>query len=341
MMTKMTNQYVHQLTPTQELQDLLKTFSSVAEATVKHLHGSERLPLQADDDRPDLHIQLLTADSFQTIPITQSNHSVPVVACDMSTVKVAETTRGSVWAVRGSIVVRHGSRLTASVVGPFMYNISSYTAARIVDALLASLAVRRKSRFLDVSTAPKIVSNLFEKLIQLYAGTLARDGLLLVDGALTAGPLDSPPAVVERIVETTVGSSYGVIAFSKSTTLMLYGQKITSYADGTPPPYVIKLPMLKDLVVRNGSVYVARLSSARTPFRVDVVSRTSDEQVFSLLLSSDNIVNGYPESLILAHHLAKLNRLDVLGISTRLEGLMSIKTSKNDVRSMLFTPIDG
>ncbi|MEM1943455.1 MAG: DNA double-strand break repair nuclease NurA [Candidatus Caldarchaeum sp.] len=341
MMTKMTNQYLHQLTPTPDILDLLKTFSAVAGDTVKQLHGSETLPLQADDDYPDLPIQLLTADVFETIPITHSSIIVPVVACDMSTVKVAETTRGSVWAVRGSIVVRHGSELTASVVGPFIYNISAYTAAKIVDALLASLGARRRIRFLDVSTAPKIISNLFEKLIQLYAGTLAKDGLLLVDGALTAGPMDSPPAVVEKIVETTLGSSYGVIAFSKSTTLMLYGQRITSYAAGTPPPYVIKLPTLRDLVVRNGSVYVARLSSSRTPFRVDVVSRTNDEQVFSLLLSSDSIVNGYPESLILAHHLARLNRLDVLGISTRLEVLMRMKITKNDVRSMLFTPVDG
>ncbi|MCS7129149.1 MAG: DNA double-strand break repair nuclease NurA [Candidatus Caldarchaeum sp.] len=345
MMTKMTNPTHHQFPPSSELTSLLKTFSSIAEKTVNGLQASELLPAYTveDEDSIDFPVNSLVADSLETIKLKPAEHRVPVVACDMSTVKVGETVRGSVWAVRGSIVFREGDRVSATVVGPFIYIISAYTASEIVENLMTSLGVHRRSKFLEVSAAPKIVSNLFEKLLQLYAGTVAKGGLLLVDGALTAGPLDSPSTVVEKIVENAVNTGIGAVAFSKSTTLMLLGRNITTLAGTASPPYVIKLSVMKDgtMVVKNANIYVARLSSSQTSFRVDVASKTGDEQPFSLLLSSDKIINGYPETLILAHQLAKLNKLDVLSIRTRLECLTKLKPIQTDVRRMLFTPLNG
>ncbi|MEM2765496.1 MAG: hypothetical protein QXG75_00005, partial [Candidatus Caldarchaeum sp.] len=110
------------------------------------------------------------------------------------------------------------------------------------------------------------------------------------------------------------------------------------------PPYVIRLPLSSNRPwgVVNGSVYVSHLSSTPTPFRVDVASTTSDEEVFTHILSSEPMVHGYPESLILAHQLAKLRWIDVVGIRAGLESHAKLRFASDiDVRSMLFAPIEG
>ncbi len=343
-MFKMSSQIQRQQLPHQELSDLLKMFTSLTYDTISTIAYEETAP------HPKNHATLIdeiTEDvlkgPFKTIELTASQ-SRPVVACDMSTVKIAETMRGDIWAVKGSIIMKIGKRFMGSVVGPFVYNVSSYTVSKIIDALLLSFGVERRKTYLDLNTAPKIISNLFEKVLQLHAATCLNGGLLLLDGALTSGPLDSPPHVVEKIVEATKTFGIGVAAFSKSTTLMLMGRRITSYNNRCKPPYVIKLPIEREkgMLFKNVSVYVSHLSHSLFPFRVDVASTTSDEEVFRSLLASENIIYGYPESLILAHQLAKISRLEVLGLRARLETLNKVRFAPEiDVRSTIFAPLDG
>lgn len=343
-MFKMTNQLLHQLPPYDELTNLLKTFSSVTLDTVTVLRNIEAYHPTPENDEPnDMLLDNILADGLETIILTPAEKSLPVVACDMSTVKIADTSRGSVWAVRGSIVIREKGLVKAAVVGPFAYTVSKTTVEKIIDVLFMYLGLERKQRFLEMSAVPKVISNLFEKVLQVYATTWLKGGVLLLDGALTSGPLDSPPAAVEKIVESAKTSGIGVAAFSKSTTLMFLGRRITYFAGKCRPPYVMRLPLSSSRPWGvNGSVYVSHLSSSLFPFRVDVASKTSDEDVFRHILSSENIIHGYPESLIIAHQLAKLRWIDVLGIRASLESLVKLKFSSSvDVRSTIFAPLEG
>ncbi|MEM1946710.1 MAG: DNA double-strand break repair nuclease NurA [Candidatus Caldarchaeum sp.] len=342
---KMTNQILHQLPPYDELSSLLKTFSSVTLDTVSELSDVEAFPPFSEDfEHADLPLDSMLAEELEIIPLTPADRSLPVIACDMSTVKIADTTRGSLWAVRGSIVMREAGIVKAAVVGPFAYTVSNQTIERILDVLFICLNLEREPSFLHMSTAPKIISNLFEKVLQAYAATRLKGGILLIDGALTAGPSDSPTAAVEKIVESAKTHGIGVAAFSKSTTLTYFGRRITCLRSRCRPPYVIRLPLSSNRPwgVVNGSVYVSHLSSTPTPFRVDVASTTSDEEVFTHILSSEPMVHGYPESLILAHQLAKLRWIDVVGIRAGLESHAKLRFASDiDVRSMLFAPIEG
>ncbi len=341
----MSSQIHSQQLPHQDLSNLLKMFTSLTYNTVSTLAYEEAAkPQENDITLIDEIPENILAGPFETIELTASQTSLPVVACDMSTVKIAETLRGDVWAVKGSIIMKIEKRFMGTVVGPFVYNVSGNTVSKIIDVLLLSFGVERRRMYLDLNTAPKVISNLFEKVLQLYAATRLNGGLLLLDGALTSGPLDSPPHVVEKIVETVKTFGIGVAAFSKSTTLMLMGRYITSYNDRCKPPYVIKLPIEREkgMLFKNCSVYVSHLSCSLFPFRVDVASKTSDEEVFRTLLASENIIYGYPESLILAHQLAKLSRLEVLGLRARIESLNKVKFAPEiDVRSAIFAPLDG
>ncbi len=288
------------------------------------------------DDAP-----LLDLDGCDALPLEPSGSRVPVVACDMSTVKIADSVEGGLWAVRGSIVRKNVSGLEVVMVGPFVYTVSPRNVEMILSSLLDVLGVDGKPPSYNQTTAPKLVGNLFEKVLQLHASQIMEGGILLLDGALTAGPADSPVEVVARIVESSHRHGLGVAAFSKSTTLTLQGRNILSVEGSMTPPYVVRLPPRRTgrWPVYCGSIYVAHLSPRYFPFRVDV-SAADDVQLFNHLLSSEAIIYGYPESLILAHQLAKLSRLDILTICARLEAVHKIRfTQSPSLRSSLFGPL--
>lgn len=322
------------------LQTLLETFTQTAQNSLTGLKNHTVAIETASTDSQEDEFQL-DMDGCDAIPLEPAGVRVPVVACDMSTVKIADSAEGGLWAVRGSIVRKNVSGLEVMLVGPFVYTSSPRNVDMILSSLFDVLGVDGKTPSFHQTTAPKLVGNLFEKVLQLHASQIIEGGILLLDGALTAGPADSPVEVVARIVESSHRNGLGVAAFSKSTTLTLQGRNILSVAGTMAPPYVVKLPPRRTerWPVYCGSIYVAHLSPRYFPFRVDV-SAADDIQLLNQLLSSEAIIYGYPESLILAHQLAKLSRLDILSICARLEALHKIKfTQSPSLRSFLFGPL--
>jgi hypothetical protein len=323
----------------QDLAEIIRAFTAVSDSTVTALHNQEAVP-SSGGETPSPPIMVFE-EPHEVFPLTPSGRRLPVFACDMSTVHVADTVRGSIWAVRCSVVVKAYNGLSAATVGPLIYMVSPSTVEGLTGVLHSLLGCDGKI-YPNMPTAPKIISNLFEKVIQLHLASRLEGGILLLDGSLISGPLDSPPEVVERIVNTAKESGQGVAAFSKTTTLTLYGRSVCSIVGRCRPPYVVRIPLEPSgpWGVREGSVYVAHLSGQLYPFRVDVAARTSDISLLNDLLSSDTMVYGYPETLIIAHQLAKLSRLDVLSIRTALGHTMGLKfVDAPDIRSSLFTPV--
>lgn len=322
------------------LNTLLKTFTQTTENSLTILKNNTVAIDTELNEGQDGEFQL-DLNGGDALPLEPSGVRVPVVACDMSTVKIADSVEGGLWSVRGSIVRKNVSGLEVMLVGPFVYTASPRNVDMILSSLFDVLGVDGKTPSFHQTTAPKLVGNLFEKVLQLHASQILEGGILLLDGALTAGPADSPVEVVARIVESSHRNGIGVAAFSKSTTLTLQGRNILSVAGSMTPPYVVKLPPRKTerWPVYCGSIYVAHLSPRYFPFRVDV-SAADDVTLLNHLLSSEAIIYGYPESLILAHQLAKLTRLDILSICARLEALHKIKfTQTPSLRSILFGPL--
>ncbi len=323
----------------QELAEIIQAFTAVSDSTVTALYNQEAVYTTGSETTSQP--VMVFEEPHEVFPLNPSGRRLPVFACDMSTVHVADTARGSIWAVRCSIVVRAFNGLSAATVGPLIYMVSPSTLEGLAGVLHNLLGCDGKI-YPNMPTAPKIISNLFEKVIQLHLASRLGGGILLLDGSLISGPLDSPPEVVERIVNTAKESGQGVAAFSKTTTLTLYGRSVCSIVGRCRPPYVVRIPLEPSgpWRVRDGSVYIAHLSSQLYPFRVDVAAKTSDTSLLNDLLSSDTMVYGYPETLILAHHLAKLSRLDVLSIRSALGNATGLKfVDAPDIRSSLFTPV--
>ena len=324
-----------------DLADLLKAFTAISNTTVESLHSTEAVYITEAPEEAETATFDLDNESFEVFPLNPSGKCLRVVACDMSTVHVAETSRGGIWAVRGSIVVRTGRRISAGTIGPLLYMVSPSTVDWLVGTLNDLLGCGKRI-YVNIAVAPKVISNLFERVLQLHIASKLEGGILLLDGSLISGPADSPAEAVERIVDCAKASGQGVAAFSKTTTLMLQGKSVCSLIGRCRPPYVVKIPISHSSPwkVRNGSVYVSHFSGQHYPFRVDVTSKTTDLSLFNDLLSSDTMVYGYPETLIISHQLAKLNKLDVLSIRACLENTIGVKlVGAANLRSSLFTPI--
>ncbi|GBC68686.1 hypothetical protein HRbin01_00370 [archaeon HR01] len=297
------------------------------------------------DEQEEDDTRLILPEKPQVAQLKPAGVSKTVIACDASTVKVAECSTGSMWALKGSVVLRSGSFRQAHIYGPFVYLLSSSNTGALIKTLYQALGCHRPSTYVNGNIAPKIIANLFERILQRNAVEYLDGGILLLDGSLTAGPLDSPLAALEQLVDRATARGLGVLAFSKSTRLMSMGVRITSLATGHKPPYLLK-PMLDRCRERYqmvlGEVYVARLAPSSYPFRVDVnTGGDGVQEIFGYLLSSDAIIYGYPETLALAHQLATFNRLDLIALRTSIQASMrNITASDIDIRRGLFSPLD-
>lgn len=342
LMHKMDNQLIQQHHHMIELENLLKTFTLETSYSLKKLRDTPLIYSEQHTAQDFEYDFLEISDAIETIPLHPSRQTVTVVACDMSTVKLAETAEGPVWAVRGSIIYRTKEKVKAFVVGPFAYTASPENIKHLLAILYKALDINWNQPSFSLSAAPKLVGNLFERILQLHAARFIKGGILLLDGSLTVGPLDSPLEAVSKIVEVAKQQGLGIAAFSKSTTLTLRGRSILSYLADVKPPYLIRIPVhdRSRWSVCEGAVYVSRLAQGYFPFRVDVASRESDAELFNALLSSEPIIYGYPESLIIAHQLAKMSRLDMISARASLENLFNIRfVHTTEIRTSLFTPI--
>lgn len=332
-------QLAHQLNQEEYMMSILKIFTHPTPANPTHL---QYLGVATDIEYDDGVLQL--PPNTEVIPLKAQGSWRRVVACDTSTIKVAEGVEGSLWALRGCIVIRDGDRTNTVIFGPFLYTLTQSTAATIIRGLYEILGCRARDIHINTLIAPKTIANLFDRILQHQALRYLRGGMMLLDGSLTAGPLDSPAPALRRLLDEVRVTGYGVLAISKSTGLVSMGRKITELARGSEPPFILKPTLTTTghtMQTVLGEVYVARLAPGSYPFRVDVAPAegVSVGEVFQTLLSSDSLIYGYPETLSLAHQLATFNRIDVMCLRAAVKSIT--RSDEFDVRSSIFGPLDG
>ena len=298
-----------------------------------------------DEGDEDGFEPVLCLDGLEPIRLSLDGESCKVVACDTSTIKIAESSVGSVWAIRGAVIERVGRSIKLNIYGPLIYLVSQNTVPRLIKMLKLALGLKDGS-IPSMDVAHRVIAGLFEKLLQHMIAQRLDGGILLIDGSLTAGPLDSPLMAVKHVIDRAKSHGRGVIAFAKSSKLRLLGHKITSLLNNYEPPYMIRFRggfKIKPNHHILGDVYVAHLSKAFFPFRTDIAARDSSEpfRIMEDLLASDSLIYGYPETLILAHQYATFNKIDILGIQSNLEILTNSKiVDYPDVRESIFSPLD-
>jgi hypothetical protein len=297
-----------------------------------------------DDESPDAisAVGLTKPDDCETIPLRPSEES-PVAAVDVSSLKIGETETGVLAAIRGAVVWRSNRGYQYVRCGPLAFHLAQST-----DEASFSNALGLGSSRLFAERQIGRLRNTLERWIQREICASHKDGVVLFDGSLTVGTPDNPTAYLARILETARQNGNVVLAFSKSTKLCVFGRKITSLVSGATAPCLVDV----DQAVRGqfesypvrlaGHVYVAKLVDDGFAFRLDADRQVPPEErieAMNRLIASDVVMQGYPETLRLAHIFSTFTANDVIAVQRHLSFAHGLRVAPHfNLRKSLFGP---
>jgi len=289
-----------------------------------------------------------THDSFtvESIPLKPLLEDTPVAAIDVSSIKIGETKTGILCTIRGAIAWKEKSRYKYLRLGPFPFHITEENKKEIYNLF--------RHYYFEVSediSAPSLINmqtrmgNLLERWLQLGISCSAQESIILWDGSLTAGTIDSPVSIVSQLLEIARNRLNTVLAFSKTTNLRLLGHRLTDLAEKSEPPCLLQIngfPVSSGPVFSLGNVYVAKLTHGICAFRLDIdkkVPRDREIEAVQKLLGSDLLIQSYPETLRLAHIFSTFTATEVIGIQRFIAQQYGLKIiARPNVRRLLFGP---
>lgn len=282
--------------------------------------------------------------STRLVKLKPNHTKTPIVAMDVSSIKLGETETGLLLAVRGAIVWKQADRYRYLRLGPFPFHITEKNKNDIHN-----FGENRQTAHIQRYISPNILhmqlrlTTLFERWIQATINQTTHDNLILWDGSLTAGTPETPVHNMERLLKESRDNQNTILAFSKMTRLLLYGHRLTDLAWKYPPPCLLKIqgyPEYGGPMRSMGNIYVARLTGGYCSFRLDVdkqLSHTQAIEAVQRLLGNDLILQSYPETLRLAHIFSTFTATEVLGIQRCVARENNIRILRRpNIRRILF-----
>ena len=266
---------------------------------------------------------------------------VNVVAVDVSCKRIGIIREGLVCAFRGTIVWRDEYAYRYMRYGPYIFYLGGKPLERLEDSHIGydenplSLVGR--------------LQNFFERELQRHVCRMVKNSIILFDGSLSVISGNNGWNS-RRLIETLrVARLNGnrVIAIAKDSKLLPSRRKLLNLAAlKAEPPYLIYIGEPSEIHARNfrsfGKVFIAKLSREGFEFRLDVDLDLSFNQILTTigeLLSSEILVQGYPETLRIAHILSALTPIEVLAIERFLAEKYGVTVKKvRNVRRMIFGP---
>jgi len=284
----------------------------------------------------------------QSLPLVPRHQETTVAAVDTSTIKIGETSTGIIIAIRGATVYKQNRNYRYTRLGPFIFHITEENKNAVYNNLeRAYFNVQYGETHQSAPTLmqmPTRLASLLERWLQTMLAKTVTNGLILFDGSLTSGTIDTPVQRMREILTTARRNKNTVLAFSKATTLRTNGYLITDLLPEHNPPYLLETTGLhfKPPIVILGDVYVARLNKANMAFRLDIdreVPTQDKMEAVEKLLGNDVLQQSYPETLRLAHILCTFTANEVLAMQhfiTRKHGIQII--NRPDMHRLLFGP---
>jgi hypothetical protein len=278
----------------------------------------------------------------RTIALAPSTAS-RVAAVDVSSLKIGETETGVLVAIRGAIVWRSDHGYQYVRCGPLTFHLPH----AVDEGSVSGFSGLGPSRMFTERAISRL-RNLLERWIQKEICVSFRDAIVLFDGSLTVGTPDNPTAYLTRILGSARDRGNAVLAFSKSTKLCAFGRKITSLISRSEAPCLVDVDRAVTKQFRSypvrlaGHVYVAKLVEDGFAFRLDVDRQLSHDkrvEAMNRLIASDIVMQGYPETLRLAHIFSTFTANDVIGVQRYLAHAHGLRIAPRfSVRKSLFGP---
>ncbi len=282
------------------------------------------------------------------IPLKPNHKETIVIGIDTSTIKIGETSTGIIVAIRGATVWKQNRTYRYTRLGPFIFHITEENKKDVYNTLERTYFTTRYGN--PNQSAPTLMqmplrlASLLERWLQTMIAKTVTDGLILLDGSLTSGTIDTPVYRMKEILNVARKNQNIVLAFSKMTTLRVNGYLITEQLPKSEPPYLLETTGLrfKPPTILLGDVYVARLNKANYAFRLDIdreIQIPRRLEAVEKLLGNDLYAQSYPETLRLSHILCTFTANEVLAMQhfiTRKHGIRLV--NRPDMHRLLFGP---
>ena len=284
----------------------------------------------------------------QPIPIKPDHQETLIAAIDTSTIKIGETRTGIIIAIRGATTWRQNRVYKYTRLGPFIFHITEENKNAVYNTLehayFSTSYGSSHQATPNIMQMPTRLASLLERWLQTMLAKTVNHGIILFDGSLISGTIDTPVQRLREILSYARRNNSTVLAFSKATTLRANGILITEQLPNHDPPYLLETTGIhfKSPIVLLGDVYVARLNKANFAFRLDIDKETPVEQrmaALQKLIGNDLYTQSYPETLRLSHILCTFTANEVLAIKhfiTRKHGIQII--NRPDMHKLLFGP---
>ena len=342
---------------------LPQRFIELSLRTIKNIHNHattfqacQLTTQENNNEQQEEFTQLLqhgqTTLQLKTLPLQPKPDQTPVIAIDVSSIRLGETNTGILLALRAATVWKQRNTAYHYLrFGPFPIHITDQNQHDILSLLHEHTPPQRTDSPLhqltstpDLNQTQTRITALLEKWLQTQIATQAQHSLILLDGNLTAGNNDTSPNTLTRLLETARNNHNTILALTKITRLRLNGQNITTLAQTSPKPSLLQLDgyQATNHIRQLGAIYVAKLNHSPYTFRLDTDTNLSTQQTVEAvehLIANDLITDGYPETLRLAHIYATFTANEVIGIQRFLAHTYNIKiVQRPNIRRLLFGP---
>ncbi|RLI05062.1 hypothetical protein DRO26_03285, partial [Candidatus Bathyarchaeota archaeon] len=272
------------------------------------------------------------------VKISSLNDYIQVVGVDVSCRRVGNTKEGVLCALRGTVVWKNEYAYQYNRYGPFLFHLTVEVEKTSEENELDINQPRLSFNENPNSMVGK-VQIFVEKNIQRYVCKNLKNSIILLDGCLSVQNIDQETLNLAR------RNGNKVLAFTKKSEIRVNGEPITSLLKDETPPCILHLDEFLPYdfcQTRLGWVFVVKLAEGSLGFRLDVDKGLPIEEAIKTiqrLLGNELVVQGYPETLRIAHTLSIFTNLEILAIQRFLSKKYNLKIQKpRNVRRMLFGP---
>jgi len=281
-------------------------------------------------------------------PLEPIPDATSIIAIDASSIRVGETEKGVICAVRGAVVWNERKRYRYLRLGPFPFHITDENKKEILSLLKCYSPVGFSSGLSFLIEIQNRLCEALERWIQMAVSTSVSDSIILLDGSLASRLSSGHLNILERMLKNARENSNIVLSFSKASTIRFLGRRITELIVKQRRTCLLEIDerMLSISSKRRlrllGKIYVTKLNGRGYPFRVDIDRVLPKEiQIMAIqrLLGNELAFQGYPETLRLAHIFSTFTASDVIGIQRFIAREYGLKVvTWPSIRKALFGP---
>jgi hypothetical protein len=232
---------------------------------------------------------------------------VLVAAVDSSSIKLAESEDGSLYAVKCGIATAVGGHaLMHFKIGPVLFYL---TEESVAESELETRLV--KVVMFDDEIAKRLVRIRAERAVQMELASHLLGATILVDGSLRSSVFEDRQRSIGRITEQCALRRNTVVGISKSTRLKPLERAAAPLAKVSGPAYLEVDAIVKSMIRSSvGSSVMIKLDCSGPVMRADILGGNVQDSL-GKLIANDAVSGGYPETLRLAHHISTFSGTEV------------------------------